>query len=146
MLAFQFVITPLLLSFVAVRWVHLMLPLIHLVAISAAIIEPSVFTVGLAYFLFKAFDYSIFRAAKEILYVPLGFDERYRAKEVIDVFGYRTGKGGSSVIIVLLQKAGVVMNNYYLAIGFAMAVLWLALVFPLTQRRDTETDSSSTDQ
>jgi AAA family ATP:ADP antiporter len=145
-LVLQFLITPLLLSFVALRWVHLMLPLIHLIAISAAIIEPSVFTVGLAFFLFKAFDYSIFRGAKELLYVPLGFDERYRAKEVIDVFGYRSGKGASSMVIVLLQRAGVLMNNYYLAIGFAMAVFWLVLVFPLTRNRDAETDSSGADQ
>ena len=55
------------------------------------------------------------------------------AKEVIDVFGYRTGKGASSVAIALFQKAGVAMNNYYLAIGFVMALLWLALVFPLTK-------------
>ena len=141
-LVLQFLITPLLLSFVALRWVHLMLPLIHLIAISAAIIEPSVFTVGLAFFLFKAFDYSIFRGAKELLYVPLGFDERYRAKEVIDVFGYRSGKGVSSAVIVLLQKAGVLVTNYYLAVGFAMAVLWLALVFPLTRNQDSKTDSS----
>lgn len=138
-LLLQFVITPLLLSFVALRWVHLMMPLIHLTAITAAIIEPSIMTVGIAFFLFKAFDYSIFRAAKEVLYVPLGFDERYRVKEVIDVFGYRTGKGGSSVVIVLLQKAGVAMNNYYVAIAFAMALLWLALVFPLTRVRESTT-------
>ena len=93
-------------------------------------------TVGLAFFLFKAFDYSIFRAAKELLYIPLNFDERYRAKYVIDVFVYRTGKGGSSVVIVLLQKIGVVMNNYYLAIGVAMTVLWLVLIFPLTRQQD----------
>ena len=110
-----------------------MMPLIQLFAIAVAIVEPSVFTVGLAFFLFKAFDYSVFRAAKELLYVPLGFDERYRAKEVIDVFGYRTGKGGSSAVIALLQKAGLVMNNYYLAIGLAFAFLWFILVFPLTK-------------
>lgn len=132
-LVLQFIVAPLLLSFVAIRWVHLMLPLIHLVAITMALIEPNIFTVGLAFFLFKAFDYSIFRAAKELLYIPLGFDERYRAKEVIDVFGYRSGKGGSSVAIVLLQKAGVLMSNYYLAIGFVMAVIWLVLIFPLTK-------------
>ena len=132
-LVLQFVIAPLLMSWLAIRWLHLMMPLIHLVAIALAMADPNVFTVGAAFFLFKAFDYSIFRAAKEVLYVPLGFDERYRAKEVIDVFGYRTGKGGSSVAIVVLQKAGVVMNNYYLAIGFAVALLWLALVFPLTR-------------
>lgn len=138
-LILQFVIAPLLLSFVALRWVHLMMPLIHLTAITAAIIEPSMMTVGIAFFLLKAFDYSIFRAAKEVLYVPLGFDERYRVKEVIDVFGYRTGKGASSVVIVLLQKAGVAMNNYYVAIAFAMALLWLALVFPLTRDRESTT-------
>jgi AAA family ATP:ADP antiporter len=138
-LILQFVIAPLLLSFVALRWVHLMMPLIHLTAITVAIIEPSMMTVGIAFFLLKAFDYSIFRAAKEVLYVPLGFDERYRVKEVIDVFGYRTGKGASSVVIVLLQKAGVAMNNYYVAIAFAMALLWLALVFPLTRDRESTT-------
>ncbi|MFP6808603.1 MAG: Npt1/Npt2 family nucleotide transporter [Pseudomonadales bacterium] len=146
-LALQFVIAPLLLSYVSIRLVHLMLPLIHMVAIAMAIIEPNIFTVGLAFFLFKAFDYSIFRAAKEMLYVPLGFDERYRAKEVIDVFGYRSGKGFSSVAIVVLQKAGVLMSNYYLAIAFAMTAIWFALIFPLTKpsEADSEIDSESKD-
>ena len=135
-LLLQFVFAPLLLAFVSLRLVHLMMPLIHLAAITVAIIEPTLLTVGVAFFLFKAFDYSIFRAAKEVLYVPLGFDERYRAKEVIDVFGYRTGKGASSVVIAVLQRLGVVMANYYLAIGFVMALVWLALAFPLTRTSD----------
>jgi|TARA_B100002003_G_scaffold250626_1_gene290734 AAA family ATP:ADP antiporter len=135
-LLLQFVVSPLLLSFLAIRWVHMILPLIHMTAIATALISPSLVTVGVAFFLFKAFDYSIFRAAKELLYIPLNFDERYRAKEVIDVFGYRSGKGVSSVAIVLLQKIGIVMNNYYLAIGFVMACIWLALIFPLTARQD----------
>ena len=133
-LALQFIITPLALSFIGLRWIHILMPLVHLVAISMALIEPSVWSVGLAFFLFKAFDYSIFRAAKEVLYVPLSFDERYRAKEIIDVLGYRTGKGASSVVIVGLQNAGVLMSNYYLALAFAATALWLALIFPLTQR------------
>ena len=136
-LALQFVVAPLLMSFLSLRAVHLMMPLIHVCVITWAITDPSVASVGAAFFLFKAFDYSIFRAAKEVLYVPLGFDERYRVKEVIDVFGYRTGKGGSSVVIALLQKAGVAMNNYYLAVGLGLTLVWLALVFPLT--RDIET-------
>ena len=133
-LVLQFIIAPLLLYFINIRLVHLLIPLIHVVAIIVAIIEPTVLTIGLAFFLFKAFDYSVFRAAKELIYVPLGFDERYRAKEVIDVFGYRAGKGASSAVIALLQKAGVIMNNYYLAIGIAFAILWLMLVFPLTKK------------
>lgn len=135
-LGLQFIGAPLLLSFLGIRWVHLMLPLVHIVAITVAIIEPTVFTVGLAFLLFKALDYSIFRASKEMIYIPLGFDARYRAKEVIDVFGYRTGKGGSSLLIVALQKAGLAMSNYYLFIGFVFSVVWIALVFPLTKKRD----------
>ena len=143
-LVFQFVITPLALTFVGLRWIHILMPLVHLTAITAALVEPSIFSVGLAFFLFKAFDYSIFRAAKELLYVPLSFDERYRAKEVIDVFGYRTGKGASSVVIVALQNAGVLMTNYYLFVAFAATTLWLALIFPLTSRaRAVRNDDSA---
>lgn len=130
----QFIGAPLLLTFVSLRLIHIMMPAIHLTAIGFAIIEPSVFSVGLAFMLFKAFDYSIFRAAKEVLYVPLSYDERYRAKEIIDVFGYRTGKGASSVVIVIVQRLGVVMSNYYLATALCMVAVWLALIFPLTAR------------
>ncbi len=139
-LLLQFIIAPVLMSLVALRWVHILMPLIHVTAIGLAIVEPTVFSVGLAFFLFKAFAYSVFRAAKEMLYVPLGFDERYRAKQIIDVFGYRTGKGASSVVIVLLQRAGVLMSNYYLAAGFIATVVWLVLIFPLTRHAKATQD------
>jgi len=141
-LILQFVIVPLLLSFVALRWIHILMPLIHLAAIGYAVYDPGLFSVGLAFFLFKAFDYSLFRATKEVLYVPLSFDERYRTKQIIDVLGYRTSKGASSVIIVILQRAGVLVNNYYLAAGLAAALLWLAFIFPLTKHASKNYDGN----
>ena len=80
------------------------------------------------------FDYSLFRASKELIYLPLSFSARYRAKEFIDVFGYRTGKGGSSLVVLGLQKLGIAMMNYYLMIALAFVLIWLALVIPLTSR------------
>lgn len=153
-LAFQFVITPILMSYVSLRLIHILMPTIHLIAITVALLYPSVMTVGIAFFLFKAFDYSLFRAAKEVLYVPLSFNERYRAKELIDVFGYRTGKGASSVGIVVLQKAGVAMSGLYLPIAFAATAAWLVLIFPLTREAkatreesdETDPDETKTDQ
>lgn len=136
-LVLQFVVAPLLLSLVSLRLVHIIMPLIHLVAIGWAIIEPSILSVGLAFFLFKAFDYSVFRAGKEVLYIPLSFDSRYRAKEVIDVFAYRSGKSVTAVGVAVLQRLGVVMTNYYTLIALVAAGLWLILVFPLT-RDDAE--------
>ena len=129
---FQFVLTPLILSFLALRVVHLLMPLVHSVVILWAIVDPSVVSVGAAFFLFKMFDYSLFRASKELIYLPLSFSARYRAKEFIDVFGYRTGKGGSSLVVLGLQKLGIAMMNYYLMIALAFVLIWLALVIPLT--------------
>jgi AAA family ATP:ADP antiporter len=122
-----------------------MMPIIHLTAIGVAVMYPSVLTVGAAFFLFKAFDYSLFRAAKEVLYVPLSFGERYRAKEIIDVFGYRTGKGASSVGIAVLQKAGIAMSAFYLPIAFAATAAWLVLIFPLTRDAKATQQDSGTD-
>ena len=131
---FQFVLTPLLLSLLALRVVHLLMPLVHSAVILWAIVDPSVVSVGAAFFLFKMFDYSLFRASKELIYLPLSFSARYRAKEFIDVFGYRTGKGGSSLVVLGLQKLGIAMMNYYLMIALAFALIWLALVIPLTSQ------------
>ena len=138
---FQFVLTPMLLSFVALRWVHLLMPLVQVGAIAWALMSPSVMSVGAAFFFFKMFDYSLFRGAKELIYLPLSFNARYRAKEFIDVFGYRTGKGGSSLVILALQKLGLQMMNYYLFIALGFALLWLLLIVPLTSEGEPQLET-----
>ena len=82
--------------------------------------------------IFKSFDYSVFRAAKEILYIPLSFDARYRAKEVIDVFAYRTGKGATSILVLALQSF-FLLSPYYPMMALVAAVVWLLLIIPLSK-------------
>ncbi|MDO8494055.1 MAG: Npt1/Npt2 family nucleotide transporter, partial [Deltaproteobacteria bacterium] len=74
------------------------------------------------------------RAAKELLYIPLSYIARYRAKEVIDVFGYRFGKGGMSLIVVFIQQAGILLTSLYSVIAMVAAGIWLVLVFPMTKK------------
>ena len=138
--AAQFVLTPLLLTLIALRWVHLIMPLVQCGAIVWALLNPSIWSVGLAFFLFKVFDYSLFRGAKELVYLPLGFQARYRAKEFIDVFGYRTSKGGTALAIASLQKIGLAMHQYYLWIGLIFAGIWLYMVIPLTRNETNSPD------
>ena len=75
------------LRFIPIRILHPSIPLVHLIAGAALTLAPSLRSGATAFLLFKALDYSLFRAAKEILYIPLSFDARYRAKQVIDSFG-----------------------------------------------------------
>lgn len=131
----QFVGAPLLMRFLKLKAIYLFIPLIHMATCLALIFEPTLAAAGAAYLLFKAFDYSVFRASKEILYIPFSFDVRYRAKEVIDTFGYRLGKGGSSAIFVLFQQVGFVLTQAYSFIALSASLVWFALIFPLIKFR-----------
>lgn len=132
---FQFIVTPFLLSVLPYSLIHLIIPCVHLGTLAYAMMSPSsLLRAEVSYFLFKALDYSLFRSAKELLYVPLSFDTRYRAKEIIDVLGYRLSKGATSLSITFLQQAGVLFaNSTYAAIGFGGAALWLVCVLPIAR-------------
>lgn len=130
----QFILAPILLSLVQMRHIHLAIPLVHMGACAYLMAGPTLFRAGLALMVFKVLDYSVFRAAKELLYVPLSFDVRYRAKEIIDVLGYRVSKGVTSLGITLLQYAGVTFSvAVYALIGMAGASAWLGLVLPISR-------------
>ena len=130
----QFAVTPLLLRLLPVNWIHIAIPAVHVTACCSLIAAPSLGTAGAAYLIFKCIDYSIFRASKEILYIPLPFDARYRAKELIDVFGYRAGKGGISVTFAAASALrGINLAGLYAPVACAASLVWIMLSIPLTR-------------
>lgn len=135
----NFIISPVLLSFVSIRVIHFIFPALHVCTVLALIFFPSMGTASASFLVFKCTDYSLFRAAKEILYIPFSFSVRYRVKEVIDVFGYRAGKGGVSFAISGVQALfGSGFAFAYSWIALAAAGLWFAAVPKLTQKVDND--------
>ncbi len=124
----QFAATPLLLRFVPIRIVHLAIPIIHLLTCSVLTASPSLWISAAAFLVFKGLDYSIFRAAKEIFYIPLPFDARYRAKQIIDSFGYRSAKSGSAFIIALTRLPA----SAFSLTAIIAATIWSGIVSNLT--------------
>jgi AAA family ATP:ADP antiporter len=92
----QFFVAPVLLRRVSLRSLHFGMPIVHVLAAVVFLAVPTLTVAAGAFLLFKAIDYSIFRATKEMLYIPMNYDARFRAKELIDAFGYRAGKGVAS--------------------------------------------------
>ncbi len=124
----QFIGAPLLLRALSPMAVLILIPLIHFGAVGYALINPSVGTWAIAFAGFKCIDYSIFRAAKEVLYIPLSFDARYRAKELIDMFGYRFSKGATSGIVSGLQSAFGVFSEFTYGMASSIgALIWLTI-------------------
>lgn len=80
----------------------------------------------------KAMDYSLFKASKEMLYLPLNYGEKTRAKAIIDMFGYRSAKGAASVLLMLLVS--VVTVPALVALTFFGIVCWWLLAYRLGRR------------
>ena len=130
----QLVVVPLALRFVALRYIHLTIPIVHFVSSLILTLSPSLRTGTAAYVIFKALDYSVFRAGKELFYMPLSYDSRYRAKQVIDSFGYRFSKGGSASVIELVKLVVKTIPGIAFSItAMVAAIVWTPVVLSLTR-------------
>ncbi len=83
----------------------------------------------------KVFDYTWFRAAKELLYIPLSYDEKTAGKSAVDLLTYRGGKAGASFLILGLQAAGAVAAVGAAAGAFVAVQLGLSLAVARRFRR-----------
>jgi AAA family ATP:ADP antiporter len=130
---FQFVITPLAMRFLKTTWVQVAIPLVHLTTCLCVFFAPTFFNISSAYLIFKALDYSLFKASKEIFYVPFSFDIRYRSKQIIDSFGYRFGKGLSSTGLVILKSLMEVTQPFYSTLAVGGSLIWVFLALPVAR-------------
>ena len=142
-LVLQLIMVPLLLQLLPLRLIHLGIPMIHFIACGVLTIAPSLRSGATAFLFFKAFDYSLFRAGKEIFYIPLFFDARYRAKQVIDSFGYRSAKSGSALVIGLLGLVWTIFGVAFSITAMVMAAIWSGIVSNLTTQYQKISDNQN---
>lgn len=140
----QFVVAPFILRRLSLRFIHLIIPLVHMLALLTFVLRPSLLTAAAAFLLFKSFDYSIFRAAKEVLYIPMSFDARYRCKAIIDMFGYRFSKSVSALGVKAFQWAAAGGAS----VGYAPAAMgalvgWVLLASAATRQSESATNASN---
>ncbi|MYB66652.1 hypothetical protein F4083_01790 [Candidatus Poribacteria bacterium] len=130
----QLLAVPIALRLVSIRVIHIGIPIVHLINGYILLSIPSLKTGAIAYLTFKAFDYSLFRAGKELFYMPLTYDERYRAKQIIDSFGYRFAKGGSAGVIELIRLVVTTIPGMaYALTAMVFSCIWGGLVMHLTK-------------
>ena len=80
----------------------------------------------------KSFDYTLFKISKEILYIPLSYAEKTMGKAAIDMFTYRVGKGGASLILMGLVALSAVKLAW--ALTFVLIVVWIAIALAVVRR------------
>ena len=74
----------------------------------------------------RAGNYAITRPAREMLYVVLGREEKYKAKNFIDTVVYRTGDAISAWLYAGLRSLGVGLSAIaFIAVPLALVWAWL---------------------
>ena len=96
----------------------------------AFLVAPHVALLAAAKVLSKVLDYSLFRATKELLYIPLTYAEKTQGKAVIDMLTYRVAKGGASLLLLAVVALdtprvvgwltlGVIATWVFVSVGLA---------------------------
>jgi AAA family ATP:ADP antiporter len=124
--------TCFILAYAGIYRTLLAIPLLLGVAICQFAIMPLFLTVAVAKVASKCMDYSIFRAAKELLYIPLSYAERTQGKAVVDILTYRLTK--AAVSLLLLTLAAVKAVGWVTVINLGLLVVWGWLVARIVQR------------
>jgi len=105
-------------------------PLVLGASVVAFVIHPSLGLAAIMKVADRGLAYSINRASRELLYVPIAPRLIYQAKAWIDMFGYRLFKVIGSVLILLLTQVlpwpfSIVQLSI---LTLAICLLWLALL------------------
>jgi len=126
----QFFGAGILLHYVGLKRTHFFLPLFLCINAVLLIFFP---IFGIASFVFisiKSLDYSIFSISREMLYIPMNLEEKFRAKAVIDVFAYRTAKAIGSLLLLGLRYIFVLEVSYTLIgmLSVSLFIVWMIFV------------------
>lgn len=100
------------------------------------LLNGALWTAGLARVLDTSLRYTVDKTSREILFLPLPADLKYRAKPFIDVTVDRLAKGGGALLIlVLIKEWGLGLSWQQLSLA-SLSVMALWMVFALRARRE----------
>lgn len=122
----QFAGTYFLISWLGFRRSHFMVP--SMLGISATLLAffPISQLISSVFIACKALDYSVFGVVKEMLYIPLKADEKFKARAVIDVFASRTSKALGSLLII--GMTAFFSSHLLTLVNIGIVILWVATV------------------
>ncbi|MBR7799854.1 NTP/NDP exchange transporter [Undibacterium fentianense] len=120
-LGLQLFVASRLLRGIGVPGVLLMLPLLTMIGFGALLVWPAFITLAIVQVIRRGLHYAVDRPAREILYVRLGPDERYKSKAFIDTFVYRGGDVLGVWMPALLTWLALAMSG----VALACSAAWL---------------------
>jgi AAA family ATP:ADP antiporter len=122
-LILQLFVTGRMLKDLGVAWTLALVPLLLMFGFLALGLYPSLAVLIIVQVIFRAGKYAIIRPAREVLYVILSKEEKYKAKNFIDTVIYRGGDAVSAWAYAGLTAVGLGLTAIAL-VAIPMAGIW----------------------
>jgi len=112
---------------IGVRFCLIMFPIAAAAIVISFYFFPVLNVALVSMILFKAFNYALNNASKEILYIPTAKDIKFKAKSWIDTFGNRLAKVGGATVTNFFSGDMAALLKYGTIISLAVISFWLAV-------------------
>jgi ATP:ADP antiporter, AAA family len=134
-LGMQVFVTGRLVRALGVAWTLALVPLLLGAGFLALGIAPILPVIVAVQILRRAGDYAVTRPARELLYVVLRRDEKYKAKNLNDTVVYRGGDAVSAWAYAALRAMGLSLGAIAY-VSVPVAALWALLAYRLGRRQE----------
>jgi len=135
-LGFQVLLTGRLVQWLGLGWTLALLPLLLAPGFLALGLSPVLAMLVVVQVLRRAGDYAVMRPAREMLYVVLEREEKYKAKNFIDTVVYRGGDAVSAWVYAGLRALGFSLSTIaFVAVPLALCLAGVAYRLGQAQTR-----------
>jgi ATP:ADP antiporter, AAA family len=134
-LFFQLFLTGRIISKIGMGWTLALVPLLLMVGFLALGVAPVLTVIVVVQVLRRSGNYAVMRPAREMLYVVVSREEKYKAKNFIDTVVYRGGDAVSAWVYAGLQGAGLAASRIALA-AVPLAGIWALISYKLGKRQE----------
>jgi len=141
-LLLQLLIVGRLVPLIGLAWTLAIIPLLLTAGFLALSLSPVVLVLIVVQVIRRAGNYAIMRPAREMLYVVVDQETKYKAKNFIDTAVYRGGDALSSWVYAGMKSAGLSAANIALiAVPLSLLWAWVAYRMGKWQQKISDTDN-----
>jgi AAA family ATP:ADP antiporter len=131
----QLFLTGRLVRWLGLSWTLALIPALLCMGFVALAFSPVLAVLIAVQIIRRAGNYAIMRPSREMLYVVLGREEKYKAKNFIDTTVYRGGDAVSAWLYTGLRSAGMGLSGIAW-VAVPIAALWALLAYRLGQQQE----------
>lgn len=126
-LVIQVFVTARLVKALGIGWTLALVPVLLAAGFAVLALVPAFAALAAVQVIRRAGDYAVTRPAREMLYVVLGREEKYKAKSFIDTVVYRGGDAVSGWAYAGLRSLGLGLSAIaWIAVPLALAWAWVS--------------------